>query len=116
MAAQTVFERIKAVRTALKISQREFARHVFVSQSYFSEVETGERNVGRRIVHLIATEYNVNEDWLLTGKGEMFATSETDIRLRQLITVFYELDEMLQEYLLQQGKELLKIQKEKMDK
>jgi hypothetical protein len=79
-------------------------------------VETGKRNLNERIIHLITTQYKVNKEWLKTGKGEMFSTSMTQIRLEHFTEIFENLDEMLQEYLIKQATDLLKIQKKKMIK
>jgi transcriptional regulator with XRE-family HTH domain len=107
-------ERIKAIRAALKLSQRAFAKRVFVSQGYFAEIEVGKRDINERIIQLIATQYKVNKEWLKTGKGGMFSASKTEIKLEYLSGIFAELDELLQDYLIKQADELLIIQKEKM--
>jgi transcriptional regulator with XRE-family HTH domain len=109
-------ERIKAVRAALKVSQREFSKGVFVSQSYFADIEVGKRRISERIIHLISTQYKVNKEWLKTGKGDMFTASMTEVKLEHLSGVFAELDELLQDYLIKQANELLVIQKKKMKK
>jgi len=112
----SVAARIRMVRTALNLSQRAFARGVFVSQSYFCDIEVGNRRISERIIHLISVIYKVNKEWLKTGKGEMFATSMTEIKLEHLAGIFAELDELLQDYLIKQANELLAIQKKKMKK
>jgi len=112
----SVAERIKTVRSALNLSQRAFAKGVFVSQSYFCDIEVGNRAISERIIHLISVIYKINKEWLKTGKGEMFATSMTEVKLEHLAGVFAELDELLQDYLIKQANELLEIQKKKMKK
>jgi len=112
----SVAERLKVVRTALNLSQRAFAKGVFVSQSYFGDIEMGNRKISERIIHLISVIYKINKEWLKTGKGEMFATSMTEVKLERLAGVFAELDELLQDYLIKQANELLEIQKKKMKK
>jgi transcriptional regulator with XRE-family HTH domain len=107
-------ERIKAVRAVLKLSQRAFAKGVFVSQGYFADIEVGNRNISERIIQLIATQYKINKEWLRTGKGDMFSASKTEIKLEYLSGIFAELDELLQDYLIKQADELLIIQKKKM--
>jgi transcriptional regulator with XRE-family HTH domain len=109
----SIAERIKAVRAALKLSQRAFAKRVFVSQGYFADIELGKRDISERIIQLIATQYKVNKEWLKTGKGDMFSASKTEIKLEYLSVVFAELDELLQDYLIKQADELLIIQKAK---
>lgn len=110
---ESIAERIKAIRAALDLSQREFAKGVFVSQSYFCDIEVDKRAISERIIHLISVIYKVNKEWLKTGKGEMFSSSATEIKLAQLSRIFSELDELLQDYLIKQANELLEIQRKK---
>lgn len=112
----TIADRLKAIRAALNLSQREFAKGVFVSQSYFCNIEINKQKISERIIHLISVNYKVNKEWLKTGKGEMFSMSMTEAKLENLAGVFSELDELLQEYLIKQANELLAIQKKKMKK
>jgi transcriptional regulator with XRE-family HTH domain len=106
-----VRDRIKAIRMKLTLSQKEFGKRIYVSQSLLTEIELGHRKVNARMVQLIVSQYNVNKEWLLTGKGEMFTAPPPDIKKERLMEIFSELDDMLQDYLLLQSKELLKIQK-----
>jgi len=107
----TIAGRMKTVRAALGLSQREFAKSLYLSQSYFGEVELGNRRMSDRIIHLISTNYKVNKDWLKTGEGEMFLGPMTEVKLGHLSGVFAELDELLQDYLVKQANELLAIQR-----
>ena len=109
-----VKDRIKVIRAKLTLSQKEFGKRIYVSQSLLTEIEVGHRKINARMIQLIVSQYNVNKEWLLTGKGEMFAAPPPDIKKEQLLEIFNELDDMLQDYLLLQSKELLKIQKKKM--
>ena len=101
-------KRIKQIRTILNVSQREFSRQIFISQSSYGEIETGVRNVNERIIQLICSQFNVNKDWLKNGNGEMFNTEKPDIRLEHLIEIYKKLDMSLQNYLVEQSELLLK--------
>ena len=105
-------ERIKLVRKTLNVSQRDFAKQIYISQTLLGDIELGNRNINDRTIQLISTEFNVNKDWLLTGKGDMFAAPPPDIQLEKLITIFGKLDKSLRVYLLDHSKGLLKMQKE----
>lgn len=66
--------RLKAVRLALNLSQEEFGSKIGIkSRAHISSLESGSRNITDRIVSDICREYEVNEGWLRTGSGEMFA-------------------------------------------
>ncbi|GHT73077.1 hypothetical protein FACS1894124_0910 [Spirochaetia bacterium] len=111
-----VNERIKELRLALEISQRQFAKRIFVSQALVGEIELGHKKVNTRIIYLISSQFKVNVEWLKNGEGEMFFDTPPDVRLEHIIEIFNKLDRILQDYLLLQSKELLKIQIEKIDK
>jgi transcriptional regulator with XRE-family HTH domain len=103
--------RIKAVRKALGLSQRAFCRGIFLSQGFYAQIESGLKKANERIYELISTKYNVNKDWLLTGKGEMFSGAAPDVELEQLIEIYKELDPLFREYITLQIKQLLNVQK-----
>jgi len=107
-----VNQRIKEVRSELQISQREFSKQIFVSQSSLGEIETGTRKVNNRIIQLICSQFNVNKEWIKTGKGNMFDVEKPDIKLEHLIDIYKQLDKPLQEYLLEQSEGLLKLHNE----
>jgi len=105
-------ERIKQVRSEIKLSQREFAKRIFFSQSTYGEIETGVRKVNDRMIQIISTEFNVNREWIKTGKGEMFNIEKPDIKLEHLIEIYKQLEKPLQKYLLEQSEALLKLHNE----
>ena len=107
----TIQERLKEIRAKLNISQRDFAKHIYISQSQYAELELGKRNINERIIHLISIQYNVNKKYLKDGIGQMFSSNPPDYKLNELLNIFDSLDELLQDYLLLQAKEILKIQK-----
>ena len=65
-------ERIKKMRKALKLTQQEFANRIGISRNNVATYEVGKSNPGEAVVSLICREFNVNENWLRTGEGEMF--------------------------------------------
>jgi len=107
----SVTVRIKAVRKALGLSQRAFCRGIFLSQGFYAQIENGLKKANERIYELISTKYNVNKEWLLTGKGEMFSGPTPDVELEQLIEIYKELDPLFREYIMLQIKQLLNVQK-----
>ncbi|MDR1784845.1 MAG: helix-turn-helix domain-containing protein [Spirochaetaceae bacterium] len=105
-------DRIKEVRTALNLSQTDFAKKIFISQTLLGDIELGNRNVNDRTIQLIASQFAVNKEWLLTGAGAMFGAPPPDMQLENLIDIFKRLDKPLRVCLLEQSKCLLKAQKE----
>lgn len=66
-------KRIKLARTQLEMTQADFANRLGIGQAALSSIEKGNRNVTDRNINLICSEFNVNEEWLRTGDGKMFA-------------------------------------------
>ena len=102
-------QRIKQIRTELNISQSDFSKLIFISKSSLGEIETGVRKVNDRILHLISMQFNVNKEWIKTGKGGMFEIEKPDIRIEHLIELYKKLDPKLQDYLIEQTELLLKV-------
>lgn len=65
-------DRIKLLRNELNLSVTKFAESLNISKSLISLYESGQRNISNRTLLDICRIYNVNEEWLRTGKGEMF--------------------------------------------
>lgn len=66
-------ERITLVRKKLGLTQKEFGSHIGgLSQNYIWMLEKGERIPSDRTISDICREFNVSEEWLRTGHGEMF--------------------------------------------
>lgn len=73
-------ERIKKLRKALGLTQREFGERVGVKPNTIATYEIGRNQPIDAVLSLICREFGVNEAWLRTGAGEMFNTvSETEL-------------------------------------
>ncbi len=65
-------DRLKQIRKHLGLSQIEFARRINVSPGFVSNIENGRCNLSEDTIENICSSFNVERDWLLYGKGEMF--------------------------------------------
>lgn len=76
----SINNRILEIFNSLNIKQVEFAQKIGVSQAYISKLfkVNSDKTPSERIIKIIINEYNVNESWLRTGKGEMFETISRD--------------------------------------
>jgi transcriptional regulator with XRE-family HTH domain len=92
-----VSKRIKQLREALDISQREFCKLLSLSGGYIANVEANLREPNDRLIKLIVSEFNVNEEWLLTGKGKMFDIKVKDERSSRLLGLFNSLPRKYQD-------------------
>lgn len=79
----TIGERVKHVRTLNKLSQEAFAKKIGCTRSAVSLYETDERPVSELVIRSICREFQINEDWLRTGKGKPEKDFDT---VDQLIT------------------------------
>lgn len=73
---QSVNERVKLLRTSLRLTQVEFAQELNVSASTIAKIETGEKP-SIAVLDAIINKYSVPDDWIINGKGEMTFTKPT---------------------------------------
>ena len=65
-------ERIKSLREELHLTQKEFGEKIGITNTAVSKLEKKERTASDRVIRDICREFNVNEEWLRTGQGEIF--------------------------------------------
>ena len=65
-------ERLKKLRKTLDMTQQEFADRIGTKRNTIAKYETDTNVPSAAVISLICKEFNVNEEWLRTGKGEMF--------------------------------------------
>ena len=109
MSINAMNQRLKEVRQALNMSQAKFAKALSMSNGYVAQIELGNTKVNDRIIKLLHFVLNVNEEWLRTGKGEMFE-EKPNTTLALAVSSFKELKPIYQEYVLKQIDQLLEIQ------
>lgn len=68
-------ERVFLIRQTLDLSQEVFGEKIGLTKSGISNIEKGNRNVTERHIKLIGSQFDVSEEWLRTGLGEMFVQS-----------------------------------------
>ena len=68
----TINKRIEAVRKSLDLSMDKFGSKIGITRSSVNNLEKGANNPAERTIRLICMEFNVNENWLRTGEGQMF--------------------------------------------
>ena len=73
--------RIKELRKYLGMTTESFGKKIGIAASTVTNVEAGRRKPTNQLITSICREYNVNEQWLRTGEGTMFAESPEDERI-----------------------------------
>lgn len=71
-------ERVKELRKALGMSGEKFGEKIGVTRSAISDIERGRNGLSDSNILAICREFNVNEEWLRTGTGEMFKDMTLD--------------------------------------
>lgn len=73
-----IIDELKNARSVY--TDADFARIVDVSRSELSQMLSGKRPVSKRLVSNLLTEFpTINEDWLMTGAGEMLDSSTPQV-------------------------------------
>ena len=72
-------ERLKALRKSLNLTQKDFAEKIGIKRNTLAKYETGVISPSTAVVSLICHVFNVNEDWLRSGQGEMFLPTGDDV-------------------------------------
>jgi len=108
---EDIHDRLRQIRTHFNLSIREFAKKINYSHSLYGQVEYGNREPTDRIIDLIVSKFNVNREWIFTGKGKMFSKIK-DLRLDRILEIYNTVDDSLKNALLSQSEILLKLYKD----
>ena len=108
----TINQRIKEARKTLKISQKNFADSICISNTYLADIENESRKANERIIKLCSMVFGISETWLKEGKGEIFIKS-SDVEITRLVSIFNKLPLNFQDYALEQLEGLLKLRGKK---
>lgn len=65
-------DRVKKLRKELDCTLERFGKPLGVGKTAISKIEKGENNLTEQMLLSICREFNVNQEWLRTGEGEMF--------------------------------------------
>ena len=65
-------DRIRILRETLRLTQKEMAKKLEISQTYLCDIEKGKIEANARVLFGITRIFGVRMLWLLEGIGEMF--------------------------------------------
>jgi transcriptional regulator with XRE-family HTH domain len=71
-------ERMKAIRGALKLLQKDMAKELEISPANLSEIESGAAAPRHEAIYNLSKKFNVNIYYLLHGKGGMFQSDSIE--------------------------------------
>lgn len=101
-------ERILELRKSLNLTQNEFGNTIGMTGSTISDIEKNRCAVTDKTIIAVCSKFNVNEEWLKTGNGNMFL--EYDKKHDEFFSVFQNLKEPLQDFLIRTAHDLLNTQ------
>lgn len=110
----TINERIRHLRKdELDLTQSEFANKLGLKQAGVSAIERDSVAVTDRTIKAICMVFNVREEWLRTGEGEMYSSAElfsldrfvaergaTELELA-IVKAYFELDPAIRQAVLE---------------
>lgn len=102
-----MYTRIQEIRKSLKLSQKDFALRIGLQPSSYCDIEHGKAPISERTINGICYRFNVNEEYLRTGEGEMFVDNN---KFNEFIKFFNSLNPPLQDFLIRTAKDLLETQ------
>lgn len=73
---KTVSERLREVRDRERLSRAAFGARLGVSGDVINNLERGRVEVKDSMIKLICTEFQISEEWLKSGNGDMTAAKD----------------------------------------
>jgi transcriptional regulator with XRE-family HTH domain len=113
METEHIGRRLETLIEVLEMKGGDFAKKAEISQSLISNIIAGKNGPSKATVNLICRTYNVNKEWLLTGRGEMFILP--DGRLEKLSPDERELLEIYDKLIPETQKEVRDYANEKLE-
>ena len=100
--------RIRELRIALCLRQKEFAEKIGLKQNAISYMEKNGATVTEQNIKTICSQFSVSEHWLRTGLGKIFLENEK--KQKEFFEIFDDLSPVLQDYLIKTARDLLAVQ------
>lgn len=75
-------KRVRKIRLQKGISQEQFGELIGIKKAAVSKIENDDNSLSRSNLISICKQFNINEEWLLYGKGEMFIPTSRENEIR----------------------------------
>lgn len=89
----SIGERIRLLRRELKLTQQEFSDQLGTKRTTLASYESGKNTPSDAVISLISLRYNINEDWLRTGQGEMKPCISREAEIAQITATLFKSEE-----------------------
>ena len=83
-------ERVKEVRKSLNLTMEQFGNKLGVTKVAISNIEKEKRNLTEQMSRAICRGFNVSEEWLKTGEGEMYQQLSEDEEIAGIVSDLLE--------------------------
>ena len=122
----SINQRIKELRVSLGLNQKDFGEKIGLKKSAASWIEKEGSSVIDQNIRLICDTFHINEEWLRTGEGNMYAAESPgdifdnmrdELKLsdveEKILRGYFELDEHSREavsnFIIKLGREAAKV-------
>lgn len=104
-------KRIKVIRKELNLTLEKFGQRIGVTRAAISNIETGNRKVTDQMCRSICREFNIREEWLRYGTGEMFENLSDEEKVASILgKIFTDKDSEIYDFKMAVFRELGKLE------
>lgn len=114
---QEMKDRIVSIRKESGLTQEEFGKELNLSQNYVWMLESGKRAPSARTIIDLCKKFQISEEWLRTGEGEMKAPMTKQAEIATITAQLFhkeETDPKTYNFLIELNKYLLQLDETQM--
>lgn len=114
---QEMKDRIISIRKESGLTQEEFGKELNLSQNYVWMLESGKRAPSARTIIDLCKKFQISEEWLRTGEGEMKAPMTKQSEIAAITAQLFrkeETDPETYNFLIELNKYLLQLDETQM--
>ena len=114
---QEMKDRIVSIRKESGLTQEEFGKELNLSQNYVWMLESGKRAPSARTIIDLCKKFQISEEWLRTGEGEMKAPMTKQAEIATITAQLFhkeETDPETYNFLIELNKYLLQLDETQM--
>lgn len=90
---QEMKDRIVSIRKESGLTQEEFGKELNLSQNYVWMLESGKRAPSARTIIDLCKKFQISEEWLRTGEGEMKAPMTKQAEIANITAQLFHKEE-----------------------
>jgi transcriptional regulator with XRE-family HTH domain len=90
---QEMKDRIISIRKESGLTQEEFGKELNLSQNYVWMLESGKRAPSARTIIDLCKKFQISEEWLRTGEGEMKAPMTKQAEIAEITAQLFRKEE-----------------------